>query len=104
LDWVLKKIVAGADLVVARVCAERGLRVLLTTSVGVDVGVDVCGAHSVGVVSELARIALRKILLDDHRRKRASRTVVSKSLLRLWRCAAAVAATMVVDDVVNDEW
>jgi hypothetical protein len=104
LDWVLKKIVAGADLVVARVCAERGLRVLLTTSVGVDVGVDVCGAHSVGVVSELARIALRKILLDDHRRKIASRTVVSKSLLRLWRCAAAVAATMVVDDVVNDEW
>jgi hypothetical protein len=103
LDWVLKEIVAGADLVVARVCAKRGLRVLLTTSVRVDVGVDVCGAHSVGVVSELARIALRKILLDDHRRKRASRTVVSKSLLRLWRCAAAVAA-MVVDDVVNDKW
>lgn len=103
MDWVLKEIVAGADLVVARVCAERGLRVLLTTSVGVDVGVDVCGTHGVGVVSELARIALRKILLDDHRGRRVSRTVVSKSLLRLWRCAA-VAATMVVDDVVNDKW
>lgn len=50
LDWVLEQKVAGADLSMARVCAERRLRPLLAASIGVDVCVDVCSAHCVGGV------------------------------------------------------
>jgi hypothetical protein len=50
LGGMLEAVVCRADLTMARVCAEGRLRVLLATSVRVDVCVDVCGAHCVGVV------------------------------------------------------
>jgi hypothetical protein len=75
---VLKEKVGRADLTMARVCAKSGLRPLLSTSIRMDVCVDVCGAHCVGALWMKALIAQREIVLDDYWRKMVSLMSVSR--------------------------
>lgn len=78
---MVEAVVVGADLTMARVGAECGLRVLLTTAVGVVVSVDVGNTHSVGVLRLRARIAQRGILLDDNRRQTICSLRLSQGLV-----------------------
>jgi hypothetical protein len=78
---MVEAVVVSADLTMARVGAECGLRVLLTTTVGVVVSVDVGNTHSVGVLRLRARIAQRGILLDDNRRQTISSLRLSQGLV-----------------------
>lgn len=79
---MLENVVAGADLTVTGVGAERGLRVLLCPAVRVDIGVDVGGAHCVGVGGFWALVARdRRVLLDNYRRQTSP---VGKESSLLW--------------------